>query len=236
MREVPHRRRHEDRVPIDERHRPPAGEHRAARSDVAVDHHDWFNNVSLPNPAALKTSLSRLNAVRRKVAHHREISSDELKDCRDIARSCLAPIGAAHPHLIDDFLVDRWEDRAAHIVDEMRAKIDSTDAPPAGSMPDAQRRRLAIEALVAQHHAVGEALSSLNQLAVPASRQQIHDAAVKALTHWQTALSDLIATGSQPGLTVAQAQAAGDVYAGALERVHEVTEEIRQLRVSAPTE
>ena len=204
--------------------------------DAIVDHHDWFNNVSLPDPAALKKSLSRLNAVRRKVAHHREISSDELKDCRDIARSCLAPIGAVHPRLIDDFLVDRWEDRAAHIVDEMRAKIDSTDAPPAGSMPDAQRRQLAIEALVAQRQAVGEALSSLNQLVVPASRQQIHDAAVKALTHWQAALSDLIAAGSQPSLTVAQAQTAGDIYTCALERVHEVTEEIRQLRVSAPTE
>ena len=78
--------------------------------DAIVDHHDWFGDGSLPDPEALKESLGELNKVRRKAAHHREISSDELRDCRAIARSCLTPIGGAHPHLIDDFLVDRWED------------------------------------------------------------------------------------------------------------------------------
>lgn len=204
--------------------------------DTIVSHHDWFDDGCLPDPAAFKKSLERLNEVRRKVAHHREISSAELKDCRAVARSSLSPIGAVHPRLIDDFLVDRWEDRAAQIVEDMRARIASTDAPPADSIPDGQRRQLVIEALTAQWHAVREALSSLNRLVVPPTRQQIHDAAVGALTHWQAALSDLIATGSQQDLTAAQAQTAGDVYTSALERVREVTGEISRLRVSAPTE
>ena len=204
--------------------------------DAIVDHHDWFDDGCLPDPAALKKSLGELNKVRRKVAHHREISSDELKDCRAIARSCLTPIGGAHPHLIDDFLVDRWEDRAAQIVDDMRAGLDVAEPPPAGSMPETQRRQLALAALIAQRRAVNEALSSLSQLVVPTSRQQIHDAAATALTHWQDALADLIAAGSQQDLTAAQAQAASDVYAGALERVSEVAKEIQRLRVGAPTE
>ena len=204
--------------------------------DAIVDHHDWFDDGCLPDPDALRDSLGALNAVRRKVAHHREIGSDELRDCRAIARSCLTPIGGAHPHLIEDFLVDRWEDQAAEIVDGMRAGFDSDDPPPAGSMPETQRRQLALDALTAQQRAVDEALSSLGRLFVPPSRQQIHDAVVTALRRWQSALADLVATGSRPDLTMAQAQAAGAVYAETLDRVREVTEEIRQLRVSAPTE
>ncbi len=204
--------------------------------DAIVDHHDWFDDGCIPDPEAIKISLGALNAVRRKVAHYREISSDALRDCRALARSCLTPIGGVHPYLIDDFLVDRWEDQAAQIVDNMRAGFDSPDPPPAGSMPETQRRRLAIDALTAQRLAVNEALSSLSRLVVPPSRQHLHDVAVRALTHWQAALADLIATGSNQDLTTAQAQAASAVYAKALVHVREVAEEIRRLRVSAPTE
>ncbi|MDE0369477.1 MAG: hypothetical protein OXI84_04970 [bacterium] len=204
--------------------------------DAIVDHRDWFDDGCLPDPDALKVSLEALNTVRRKVAHHREISSDELRDCRAIARICLTPIGGAHPYLIEDFLVDRWEEQAAQIVDGMRAGFDSADPPPAGSMPETQRRQIAIDALTAQQLAVNEALSSLSRLVVPPSRQQLHDAAVKALTHWQTALAHLIAAGSNQHLTTTEVQAASAVYGEALDHVREVAEEIRRLRVSAPTE
>ena len=204
--------------------------------DAIVDHHDWFDDGCLPDTEALKESLGALNTVRRKVAHHREISSDELRDCRAIARRCLTPIGGAHPYLIDDFLVDRWDDQAAQIVDGMRAGFNSADPPPAGSMPEIHRRGLTIDALTAQQLAVNEALSSLSRLIVPPLRQQIHDAAVTALTRWQAALADLVEAGSKQGLTAAQAQAASAFYAEALDQVSEVTEEIRRLRVSAPTE
>ena len=167
-----------------------------------------------------------LNTVRRKVAHYREISSAELRDCRAIARSCLTPIGGAHPDLFDDFLVDRWEDQAAGIVDAMRAGFDSADPSPAGSMPELSTQQLAVNG----------ALSSLSRLVVPAPRQQLHDAAVTALTHWQAALADLVAIGSSQDLTTAKAQAASAAYAEALGHVREVTEEIRWLRVSAPSE
>ena len=204
--------------------------------DAIVDHHDWFDDGCLPDTAAFKESLGALNAVRRKVAHHREISFDELRDCRAIARSCLTPIGRVHPYLIEDFLVDRWEDQVAQIVDGIRAGFDSADPPPAGSMPETQRRQLVIDALTAQRRAVNEWLSSLSRLVVPPPRQQLHDAVVTALTHWQAALDDLVAAGSRQDLTPAQAQAASAVYARALDHVREVAEEIRRLRVSAPTE
>ena len=204
--------------------------------DAIVDHDDWFDDGCLPDPEAFKDSLGALNAVRRKVAHHREISSDELRDCRLIARRCLAPVGGVHPYLIEDFLVDRWEDQVAQIVDSMRAGFDSADPPPAGSMPETQRRQIAIDALTAQRLAINEWLSYLSRLVVPPPRQQLHDTAVTALTHWQAALDDLIATGSRQDLTPAQAQAASAAYAEALDRVREVGEEIRRLRVSAPTE
>lgn len=204
--------------------------------DTIVGHHDWFDDGCLPDPAAFKKSLGRLNAVRRKVAHHREVNSDELKDCRAIAQGCLSPIGGIHPRLIGDFLVDRWQDQAAQIVDDMRARVDATDAPPAGSMPDAQRRRLAIEALIAQRHAVSEALSSFSRLVVPPTRQQIHDTAVRALAGQEAALADFIATGSQQDLTAARAQAASNIYVDALARVRDIAGEIRRLRASAPTE
>ena len=204
--------------------------------DAIVDHHDWFDDGCLPDPEALKESLGVLNTVRRKVAHHREISSAELRDCRAIARSCLTPIGGAHPDLFDDFLVDRWEDQVAGIVDAMRAGFDSADPSPAGSMPESHRRQLAIDALSTQQLAVNGALSSLSRLVVPAPRQQLHDAAVTALTHWQAALADLVAIGSSQDLTTAKAQAASAAYAEALGHVREVTEEIRWLRVSAPSE
>lgn len=204
--------------------------------DAIVDHYDWFEDGCLPDPEVLRESLEVLNEVRRKVAHHREISSDELRDCRAISRSCLAPIGGAHPHLIDDFLVDRWEDQAAQVIDSMRSGLDVEEPPPAGSMPETQRCQLAIDALVAQRLAVDAALSSLSRLVVPPSRQQIHDAAVAALTHWQAALADLIATGSRQDLSVAEAQAATAGYTEAHDHIREVVEEIRRLRVSAPTE
>lgn len=204
--------------------------------DAIVDHHDWFDDGCIPDTEAFRESLGTLNAVRRKVAHHREISSDELRDCRAIARSCLTPIGRVHPHLVEDFLVDRWEDQVAQIVESLRAGFDSADLPPAGSMPETQRRQLVIDALTAQRLAVNEWLSSLGRLVVPPPRQEIHDAAVTALTHWQAALDDLIATGSQEDLTLAQAQAARAAYTEALAQVREVAEEIRRLRVNAPTE
>ena len=203
--------------------------------DAIVDHYDWFDDGCLPDPEVLKESLVALNEVRRKVAHHREISSDELRDCHAIARSCMTPIGGAHPHLIDDYLVDHWEDQAAQIFDGMRAGLNVEEPPPAGSLPETQRRRLVIDALSAQRLAVNEALSPLGRLVVPLSRQQIHDAAVAALAHWQAALDDLIATGSEQNLTLAKAEAASAVYAEALGHVNEVAGEIRRLRVSAPT-
>ena len=204
--------------------------------DAIVDHHDWFDDGCLPDPPALKESLSALNKVRRKVAHHREVTSDELRNCRANARRCLMPIGGVHPYLIDDFLVDRWEDQAAQIVNGMRAGFDSTDPPAAGSMPEPPRRRLAIDALTAQRLAVNEALSSLNRLVVPPSRQHLHDAVVAAFTDWQAALADLIAVGSRQDVTAAQVQSASVVCTKALDQVREVTEEIRRLRVNAPTE
>lgn len=204
--------------------------------DAIVDHHDWFDDGCIPNPTSLKSSLSQLNAVRRKVAHHREISSNELRDCRDIARSCMSPIGGVHPRLIDDFLVDRWEDQAAQIVEDMRAGIDVAEPPAAGSMPEEQRRQLAIDALTAQRRACTQAFSSLSRLVVPAPRQRIHDAAVEAITRCQDALADLIAVGSRPNLTAAQAQAACDVYEKSHEHIREVATEIQRLRVSTPTE
>ncbi len=204
--------------------------------DAIVDNHDWFDDGCLPDPEELKESLGALNKVRRKVAHNREISSDELRNCRAIARSCLTPIGGAHPNLIDDFLIERWEDQAAQIIDDMRAGLDVDEPPPAGTMPEAQRQRLAIDALVAQRVAVNEALSSLSRLVVPPSRQQIHDAAVAALTCWQSALDDLIATGSEQNLTAGRAQAAVAVYAEALDHVREVAKEIERLRFGTPTE
>ena len=204
--------------------------------DAIVDHHDWFDDGCLPDTGAFRDALGALNAVRRKVAHHREISSDELRDCRTIAQRCLAPVGGVHPYLIEDFLVDRWEDQVAQIVDGMRAGFNSADPPPAGSMPETQRRQIAIDALTAQRLTVNEWLASLSRLVVPPSRQQLHDAAVTALTHWQAALADLISTGSRPDLTPAQTQAASAAYAEALDHVREVSEEIRRLRVSAPTE
>lgn len=203
--------------------------------DAIVDHYDWFDDGCLPAPEALKESLVALNKVRRKVAHHREISSDELRDCHAIARSCMTPIGGAHPHLIDDYLVDHWEDQAAQILDGMHTGLDVDVPPPAGSLPETQRHRLVIDALSAQRLAVNEAHSSLSRLVVPPSRQQIHDAAVSALAHWQAAFDDLIATGSGQGLTLAKTQAAYAVYAEALGHVNEVAEEIRCLRVSTPT-
>ena len=204
--------------------------------DAIADHHNWFDNGYVPDPQAFKELLGRLNAVRRKVAHHREISSDELKNCRTIAQNCLAPIGAVQPHLISDFLIDRWEDQAAEIVERMRVRIASTESPPAGSMPDTQRHQFAVDALTIQRNAVNEALSSLSRLVVPPIRQQIHDTAVEALTHWHAALAELVAVGSQPNLTATRAQAASDVYADGLERVCAVIQEIRWLRVNAPTE
>ena len=55
----------------------------------------------------------------------------------------------------------------------MRAGLDADEPPPAGSMPETQRRRLAIDALAAQRLAVNEALSSLSWLVVPPSRRHI---------------------------------------------------------------
>ena len=126
--------------------------------------------------------------------------------------------------------------QVAQIVEGMRAGFDSADPPPADSMPETQRRQIAVDALTAQRLTVNEWLSSLSRLVVPPSRQQLHDAAVTALTHWQAALADLICTGSRPDLTPTQAQAASAAYAEALDHVREVSEEIRRLRVSAPTE
>ena len=45
--------------------------------DAIADHDDWFDDGCLPDTEAFKDSLGALNAVRRKVAHHREISSDD---------------------------------------------------------------------------------------------------------------------------------------------------------------
>ena len=205
--------------------------------DAIVDHHDWFDDGCLPESEALKVSLGTLNTVRRKVAHHREISSDELRDCRAIARICLTP-SRGGPSVPDRRLPRRslGQRQAAQIVDGMRAGFDSADPPPAGSMLETQRRQIAIDALTAQQLAVNEALSSLSRLVVPPSRQQLHDAAVTALTHWQDALAELIGAGSNQHLTTTQVQAASTVYAEALDHVRDAAEEIRRLRVSAPTE
>lgn len=204
--------------------------------DAIVNHCEWFDDGCLPDPETFKESLGALNSVRRKVAHHREITSDELEDCRAIARICLTPIGRVHPDLIDDFLVDRWEDQVVQIMDALQGRFASADPPSADSMPEMDRRDLAVEALGAQKRAIGEALSSFDRLVVPPLREELHVAAVEALTDWQAALGDLISVGARDDLAVAEVEVASAVYTKALCQVRAVSREIRRLRVIAPTD
>ena len=204
--------------------------------DAIVDHGVWFDDGCLPDPEALRESLGALNKVRRKVAHHREITSDELEDCRAINRTCLTPLGRTHPDLLSDFLVDRWEDQMAMIVDTMQAGFGSSDPPPAGSIPETDRRHLAVEALDEQQQVVREALRAFDCLVVPPLRAELHKSAVEALTHWQAALGELVSVGSRGDPTVAEAEDASAVYAETLGRVRDVSQQIKQMRVDTVTD
>ena len=122
------------------------------------------------------------------------------------------------------------------LLDVMVKQQDAPPHPPGRHLARPVATTQKQDNLTAQRLAVNEALSSLSRLVVPPSRQQLHNATVTALTHRQAALANLIAVGSRQDVTVVQVQSASAICTEALDHVREIAEDIRRLRVGAPTE
>ncbi len=79
--------------------------------DAIVEHFSLLDDGCIPDADAFSHGISRVNAVRRKVAHHRLITEGDLTAVQEAARMLFRSIGAVHTELDHDFLVDRWRSR-----------------------------------------------------------------------------------------------------------------------------
>jgi len=203
--------------------------------DAITQQHAWFDDGCIPDPVSFKSLMTRLNKVRRKVAHHRDITEGDLQTCRLVVATVLGPLGTAHPDLAEDFLVDRWEDEVSRIVAELQSAFDGLAVSDRGTVSETERRRQVIAAAEGQLHGVDAAIQGLMHLVVPPQRKSLHDATVAAMSKWRDALSDLSAGTKTPDITVAEAEATRDEYQSALADVREMRERIRAIRLGLET-
>lgn len=191
---------------------------------------DWFRD-SLPEADAFRERMTSLNRIRRKVAHHRPISEDELRRCRAAAIEVLEPIGSADPDMAADFLVDRWEERTAEVMSEAQSGINAPSVPESGQVSEAERQRAAAAALRAQKDAIDGAVTAIEALVVPAVRRRQHQSLLNAMHRWSDALRALIDVAQRPNLTMDEALAAQQDYTAALDEVSKLREQLQALRL-----
>lgn len=199
-------------------------------------HLSWFGDGCIPARAAFERDLSALNKVRRKVAHHREVTNADLEICESVAESVLGPIGLTHPDLAIDFLVDRWEARVSAIFAEAQRAFASAVVPAKGQVAESERRAATTRALEAQRAAIERAFGSLDAVVVPSPRVQLHRSALAGLERWRNALQVVALLAGKPGVTVAEAEYAKLEYDAALDEVGAMTRQIKAIRVGLPPE
>jgi hypothetical protein len=199
--------------------------------DAVVEHADWFDDDCVTDFVGFRESMTRLNKVRRKVAHNRPIAEEDLRASNEVADLILGPLGRAHPELAEDLVVDRWDERAAEIVGEAQQMIQSPTVPGVGEVSEVERRTAAVHGLELQLAGIVQALDSFGQLVIPSHRSQLHASMVSALVRWRAALQSLVAVAQRRDLSLAQAEAAQAGYSAALGEVRELSKEIQRLRV-----
>jgi hypothetical protein len=199
--------------------------------DAITRHPTWMDDGCIPPADSVVELLTRLNRVRRKVAHHRPVTDDDLATCRAVSDSILTSIGRAHPDSVQDFLADRWVDQVAELFRVATQVVQSPSVPERGSVSEPERRTAAVAALETQLTGIEQALDALTRLVIPPQRALVHERAIKALFVWRDALRDYVAVARRPGLTVKEAEAGLSVYEGALAEVGRLRREIEALRV-----
>lgn len=199
--------------------------------EAIITHVAWMDDGCVPEGSALNRALTTMNRVRRKVAHHRPISEEDLRACRETAQSVLGPVGQVHPELATDFLVDRWEEEIAEIFATAMQTLQSPTVPDAGSVSERERRAAAVAALDTQLSGLESALNRMKQVVVPAQRTELHRRALTALVRWRDGLRQLATVGKRPNARLADLEARQAEYENALREVGELRREIKALRV-----
>lgn len=104
--------------------------------DAIVARPEWFDDGCVPDCDVLRQAIGGLNRVRRKVAHHRGISDDEVRACLKGADAVLSPIGQTHPGLASDFLVGRWDERVEEIISAAQSTVEAPSIPEPGTVSE----------------------------------------------------------------------------------------------------
>ena len=169
--------------------------------DSIVARVGWMNDGCISEMTSFSDLLTRMNSVRRMVAHHRPIGDEDLRTCQETAQVVLGPIGRVHPELAGDYLVDRWEEQVAEIFATAARTVQSPMLPEQGSVSERRRRAAAVAALETQLAGIESALDRMRQLVVPAQRGDLHGRAVAALDRWRDGLRRLLGVAADPELT-----------------------------------
>lgn len=183
------------------------------------------------DPSQLADDLARVNKVRRKVAHHREITADDLRTLRDGAGRILQAIGSYHPELVIDFVVQRWDDALRALTQQLSADMKTDEPPTAGSMPESERQAIAAATLRQQAEAATRALSALGTLVVPPVRRTAHEVAEHALHDLAAALRDLAELANQPRLDLEAIHDGCRRHADAMAQIRQLGDELERVLV-----
>jgi len=179
----------------------------------------------------LKLDLAKLNKIRRKVAHHRDVTAQDLEITRTVVAAIFRPLGERHPDLTMDFLAERWDDAVQTLMKDLSTSMHTEDPPQAGTVPETERQAIAAKMLEQQLTAAKRGQYALGNLVVPAARQSIHDLAEQALRRLVEALSDTLEVARQESLNLEDALAAHDRHASAMDDIRRLGVEIERIRV-----
>lgn len=185
----------------------------------------------IADPEQLKHDLAELNKVRRKLAHNRVLTGDDVDKARSIVAGILQTVGEHHPELTEDFLSERWDDVIEDLMKSLSAGMRTEDPPAVGTIPESERRTIAAEMVEKQLAATKSGLIALGNVVVPATRRTVHDLVDQALRQLAGSLDDLAKVASRDDLILVEAKAAHDRHASALSRIRKLGEEIKRIRV-----
>ena len=196
---------------------------------------DHWGNVSdaLPSNGDFAASMKQLNPVRRKVAHHREVSSADYAIVEAAAAPILGAIGAVEPAIVVDFVSERWDSEVSRALDEASSSFNRAGgiADDGLSLPEPERREAMHSALKTQLAAIEGVQRAASLLVAPPTRIRLLDELSAALERWRSSLESVVSAAGDVTATPAQIVEAAAAYDAALAEVGSINARIRAIRL-----
>lgn len=150
---------------------------------IIVSNWSRFDHV-FPEQTRFAGRLEELNLIRRREAHNRELSDQDLEDLDSIHRELMTSVAQVVPDAASNYLLENWRNRLSEIFDA--AAQSQVETVPSG------QPLLAIAALRRQIERFEDIETQVASVVAPPAMLPLHDELMGHLSGVRTALGKMI--------------------------------------------